>query len=84
MRGRPNTRVTSRKVGRFTRPPPPRLAQSPALSYWATQEKTVQVQTHMELGGGLAPTVLRPVDAGGYQRARARVHHMNDATETPS
>src|SRR6267143_210994 len=37
----------------------------------------------MELGGGLAPTVLRPVDAGGYQRDGAGVDHMNDATKTP-
>jgi len=31
----------------------------------------MQVQPHMELGGGFPPTVLRPVDAGGYQRDRA-------------
>src|SRR4029077_10071005 len=48
------------------------------------RQQTVEVQTHMELGGGLAPTVLRPVDAGGDQRNGAGVHHMNDATKTPS
>jgi hypothetical protein len=36
----------------------------------------------MELGGGFAPAVLRPVDAGGNQRDGARIHHMNDAPET--
>ena len=43
----------------------------------------MQVQTHMKLGSGFAPTVLRPVDAGGYQRDRTGVHHMNDAAKTP-
>src|SRR5208283_1165603 len=38
----------------------------------------------MEFGGGFASTMLRPVDAGGYQRDGAGVHHMNDATKTPS
>jgi hypothetical protein len=38
----------------------------------------------MELGGGFAPTVLRPLDAGGYQRDSAGVRHMNDATKMPS
>jgi hypothetical protein len=38
----------------------------------------------MKLGGGFAPTVLRPVDAGGDQCDGAGVHHMNDATKTPS
>jgi hypothetical protein len=31
----------------------------------------------------IGETVLRPVDAGGYQRDGAGVHHMNDATKTP-
>jgi hypothetical protein len=37
----------------------------------------------MKLGGGFAPTVLRSVDAGGYLRDGAGVHHMNDTTKTP-
>ena len=44
------------------------------------RQQTVQVQTHMKLGGGFAPTMLRPVDTGGDQRNRAGVHHMNDTT----
>src|SRR5215475_13130703 len=44
----------------------------------------MQIQTHMKLGSGFAPAVLRPVDAGGYQRNRAGVHHMNNAPETTS
>ena len=44
----------------------------------------MQIQTHMKLGSSFAPAVLRPVDAGGYQRNRARVHHMNNAPETTS
>src|ERR1700704_4250066 len=30
-------------------------------------QKAVQVQAQMTLGGGLAPTVLGPVQAGGHQ-----------------
>ena len=37
-----------------------------------------------KLGSRFAPTVLRPVDAGGYQRDGAGVHHMNNAPETTS
>src|SRR6266404_1296584 len=37
----------------------------------------------MELGGGLAPTVLRPVDAGGNQSNSARIDNMNDAAKAP-
>jgi hypothetical protein len=37
----------------------------------------------MQLSGGFAPAVLRPVDAGGYQRDRAGVHYMNDPPKTP-
>src|SRR4029077_6348433 len=48
------------------------------------RQETVQVQTHMKLGSGFAPAVLRPGDAGGYQRDGAGVHYMNDAAKTPS
>jgi hypothetical protein len=43
----------------------------------------MQVQTHVKLGSGFAPAVLRPVDAGGYQRDGAGVHYMNDTPKTP-
>src|SRR6202022_4373969 len=48
------------------------------------RQQTVQVQTHMQLGGGFASTVLCPVDAGGNQGDSARIHHMNDPAETTS
>src|ERR1700741_2156537 len=44
----------------------------------------MQTTKHMQLGSSFAPAVLRPVDAGGYQRDGARVHHMNNAPETTS
>jgi hypothetical protein len=28
----------------------------------------MQIQTHMKLGSSFAPAVLRPINAGGYQR----------------
>ena len=33
----------------------------------------------MELGGRFAPTVLGPVDAGGYQRDGAGVHQLSES-----
>src|SRR3979490_242227 len=44
----------------------------------------MQIQTHIKLGSNLSAAVRRPVDAGGYQRNRTRVHHMNNAPETTS
>src|SRR5262245_52481050 len=45
-------------------------------------QKTLQVQTQVTLGRGLASTVPGPVHARGDQLDRGRVHQMNGSLES--